>query len=160
MKRWNPSQHSIVGSKPDKAFFGNYPTLSQLRREFGTKAATSWLLPQLYDLSEFCGVREKLQGRPLEECAQIIETQYHWLKVTEIMLFLYRFKGGHYGHFYGTVDPLVIMTALRTFISERGEAYARREQEERERREASQPKPITWEDHCRLHGITNKPRGF
>lgn len=147
---------SKFGANAPEAYFGSYPTLSQLKKRFGDNAPATWLLPQLYDLSEFCGVKEKLQGRPLEQCAQIIATEYHWLKVSEIMLFLYKFKAGNYGHFYGAVDPLVITSALRQFVSERGEAYAKREQEEREKKQAQQPRGITWEEYCKRHNI-NRP---
>lgn len=157
LTKWNCDLQSRCGANITQSYFGNYPTLSQLNRIYGDNAAITWLLPQLYNLSEYCGVRDKLQGRPLEECANIIAIEYHWLKVSEIMLFLYWFKAGRYGHMYGVVDPLVITTALRQFVSERGDAYAKREQEEREKREAAQPKGITWEEYCAKHGIKNKP---
>lgn len=39
------------------------------------------------------------------------------------MLFFNYFKQGKYGHFYGSVDPLVVMTALQDFIRERNDVY-------------------------------------
>lgn len=35
------------------------------------------------------------------------------------MLFLWWFKSGKYGRFYGSVDPLVISSALRDFLQDR-----------------------------------------
>lgn len=90
--------------------------------------AVMWLLPQLYDLSEYCGVKNKLQGKPLEGCAHVIATEFYYLKVSELMLFFHRFKSGRYGKFYGTVDPLVITSALREFDAERGEAIYKHDQ--------------------------------
>lgn len=41
------------------------------------------------------------------------------MKVTELLIFFYRFKTGRYGHFYGSVDPMVVMEALGIFLKER-----------------------------------------
>ena len=153
LRKWNCDLQSRFAENVEKSHFGRYPTLSQLNKIFGDDAAITWLMPQLYNLSEYCGVRDKLQGRPLQECARVIATTYSWLKVSEVMLFLHRFKSGRYGRFYGSVDPLIITTSLRTFLDERTEAYTKREQQEREQREASAPKGITWEEYCRRHGI-------
>ena len=35
------------------------------------------------------------------------------------MLFIFRFKAGDYGKFYGSVDPLTITTSLNRFIIDR-----------------------------------------
>ena len=90
-----------------------------------------WLVPQLYNLSEYCGCREKLQGTPLEECASVIAMEFYYLTVTELMLFFHWFKTGRYGRFYGSVDPLVITTSIREFIRERNTEIDRHEREER-----------------------------
>lgn len=86
------------------------------------ETSVAWLIPQLMDLSEFCGCKEKLQGEPMEECAWLIAQNYFYLKISELMLFFNLFKQGRYGHFYGSVDPLVIMTALQDFLRYRGDA--------------------------------------
>lgn len=154
LMKWTSDVQPRCAANVEKCHFGNYPTLSQLNALYGDNAATSWLMPQLYNLSEYCGVRDKLQGRPLEECARIITIDFSWLKVSEMMLFLHRFKSGRYGRFYGVVDPLIITTSLRTFVDERNEAYMKHEQQEREKREAEHRKNvITPEEYCRRHGI-------
>ena len=61
--------------------------------------------------------------------------EYHWLKITEVLLFFHRFKMGRYGRFYGSVDPMVVTCALRQFIDERNEILAQYEQQEREKRQ-------------------------
>lgn len=48
-----------------------------------------------------------------------------------------RFKAGHYGHFYGTVDPLVITEALQVFLEYRADRLARIERD-RQNREAKE----------------------
>lgn len=119
----------------DECWFGEYPTLARLDKEYGNNSAAFWLVPELNNLSNFCGCKEKLTGAPLKESAVIISQQYYYLKISELMLFFYRFKSGRYGRFYGAVDPLVIMQALREFTRERNVAYDRHEDKERQRRE-------------------------
>ncbi len=87
----------------------------------------------------------------MQQCATVIATTYHYLTVSELMLFFFRFKAARYGRFYGSVDPLVITSALRDFVRERNDAYFKHEQEERERKEREAKKnhkPITWDEYC------------
>lgn len=110
-----------------------------------------WIIPQLYDLSEYCGCKEKLHGKPLEECAYVIATEFCYLKVSELMLFFHRFKSGIYGRFYGSVDPLVITTSLHEFLIDRNHAYNKREQDDMERKEMDGRKnAISWNDYKKL----------
>ena len=119
---FNPDLQMKVCKDTELCLFGDAPVLSELNMAYGEMTATMWLVPQLYDLSEYCGAKEKLQGKPLEECASVIATDFYYLKVSELMLFFHRFKSGRYGRFYGSVDPLVITRALRDFIAERNNA--------------------------------------
>lgn len=145
---FNPDMQRIVANDSALCYFGDIPTLSQINEAYGRHTAVMWLVPQLYDLSEYCGCREKLQGKPLEQCADIIASEYHYLKVTELMLFFHRFKVGKYGRFYGSVDPLVITTALRDFITERAIAYETHEnQQNQARMEEYKAKAISYEEY-------------
>lgn len=149
-----------VGHDERRCFLAKSPTLGRLARDYGDEAPVMWMIPQLTNLSEFCGCKEKLQGVPLEECATIIARTFGWLKVSEIMLFLYRFKAGRYGRFYGNVDPLVITTALRRFLDERDTFLAREEGEQEFRRQQEACRgAITWEEYCRRRGkaVTRSP---
>ena len=161
LTKYNPSFQMQICSNAQVCFFGDYPTLAALRQSYGENAPKMWLIPQLVNLSEYCGVKDKLEGTPLEETAFVIATEYYYLKVSEMMLFFYRFKTGRYGRFYGNVDPLVIATALREFVKERNAEYDRKEKEERERQaEISSKNAITWEEYCRLNDIKDKDRPF
>lgn len=131
--------------------FGDYPTLADLRNDYGDNTAKIWLIPQLYNLSEFCGVKDKLEGTPLEETAFVIATEYYYLKISELMLFFHRFKSGKYGRFYGSVDPLIITTALRDFIRERNVEIDRYEQCQKQAiYDAEKSLAITREEYERM----------
>ena len=106
VKKFNPSYQREICEKKDECFFGNYPTLAELKAAYGTNAPMIWLVPQLYHLSEYCGCKDKLTEKQLEECAYIIASEYYYLKVSELMLWLHRFKAGKYGRFFNRYSAL------------------------------------------------------
>ena len=135
--QYNPSYQDKICKNPEHCFFAEYPTLGKVRAVLGDYAPEMWLVPQLLDLSEFCGCKDKLTTRQMEQLAGIMAGEFYWLKISELMLFFYKFKAGCYGKFYGAVDPMTIMCTLREFVrDERNAAYARREDGERKRRDA------------------------
>jgi len=155
---FNPDLQMKVCKDAELCYFGDAPVLSELNMTYGEMTATMWLVPQLYNLSEYCGAREKLQGKPLEECASVIATDFCYLKVSELMLFFHRFKSGRYGRFYGSIDPLIITTSLREFCKERCYAYDERERQLRdEQRERDRKNAITYEEYVKMHG---EPKNF
>lgn len=144
--------------KVKDCFFGEYPTLAELNSMFDNRFSSAWLMAQLYDLSEYCGCKEKLSGVPLKQCAGIIASDYYYLKVTELMLFFRRFKSGAFERFYGVIDPLVITISLRSFVKDRAAAYRKKEQEkEAEERREWQKNAVTWEEYCRKYKPTLTP---
>ena len=150
LQNFNPDYQKAICSSSDECFFGDYPTLIDVRIAYGENVPIAWLVPQLYNLSEYCGCRDKLEGKPLEECAFVIASEYSYLKVSELMLFFVRFKSGRYGKFYGSVDPLVITTSVRDFINERTFAYEQHDREVRSQREKEErKKAITYEEYLR-----------
>lgn len=154
LTNYNPDYQLKICNDLDGCFFGNHPTLAELKNIYGNNTPVMWLMPQLYDLSEYCGCKDKLQGKPLEQCAGVIATEFYYLKTTELMLFFYRFKSGRYGHFYGSVDPLKITTSLRTFIEERACEIERKEQQIREERERESRKTVmSYQEYLELNKI-------
>ncbi|MBR1448338.1 MAG: hypothetical protein IJ588_06300 [Prevotella sp.] len=113
---------------------GDYPTLTDINAVYGDGFASDWLLPQIQNLASYTGAKNLTLKQEIE-LARVIATEYHHLKITEILLFFYRFKSGHYGRFYGSVDPIAITCALRDFIQERNAIIAAYDQEKRERNE-------------------------
>lgn len=87
MKEYNPNRQTIIASEPEKCFFGNSPTLAILNNVYGNNAAAAWLVPELYEISIFCGLKELPDQGQLIKTAKIISYHYHWLKVDELQLF-------------------------------------------------------------------------
>lgn len=150
LKHFNPSMQRSICDDVADCLFGDYPVLAQLK-EYGKNTPAMWLLPQLYNLSEYCGCKEKLTGESLEECAFLIASEYYYMKVSEMMLFFHRFKLGRYGRFYGSVDPMVIMEALMEFARERRQAYEQKENKEKqERMEESRGQGVSYEQYLAI----------
>lgn len=153
-----PAQQSALYSNKDDCYFGDYPTLGELNRTYTPQTAQAWLIPQLTDLSEYCGARDKFTENQLKQCSGIIASDYYYLKVSELMLFFSRFKRCCYGRFYGTVDPLVVTEALKEFCRERNVAYCEREKEAALRQmEESRKNSCTWEEFLKRKGEGMRP---
>ena len=115
----NPDMQSVVAKNVELCYYGGYPTLVELSQAYGEYTPDAWLTAHLFNLSEFCGCKEKLTVDQIAQTARIITVEYYYLNIAELMLFFFRFKLGRYGKFYGSVDPIVITSALRDFIRER-----------------------------------------
>lgn len=120
--RFNPSRQVEFCEKYlDGCFSGNAPTLRGLAAMYSPAFATSWIEIQIKDLMEYAGVKEKLSISQIENLADVIRVEFFYLKFTELMVFFHWFKAGRYGRFYGAVDGLVIIEALREFMADRHE---------------------------------------
>lgn len=150
LQKYNPAYQLKICSNTDECLFGDYPTLGRLSF-YGKSFGGTWLMAQLTELSEYCGCKEKMSANVIEQCAEIIVMSYGYLKVSEIMLFLFRFKHGDYGKFYGAIDPMVITCALRNFIYDRNLLIDKKEQQEREKRDAESYKNcISYAEYLRI----------
>lgn len=86
----------------------------------------------------------------IRELAIIINHNYYWLKVDELLLFFFHFKSKKYKCFYSYFDPMVILDSLNIFLAERSRAYERREHEEREKQaELDRRNAISYEEYLR-----------
>jgi hypothetical protein len=130
---FNPDLQPVVADNLDRAMFGSAPMLCTIDAAYGDGSATQWLIPQLHNLCVTVGVKTKLDDVQLRQLAQMIRKEFGYLKATEVMLFVWRFKAGHYGELYGAVDPVRIMRALRgRFCEERARRIELHEREQHE----------------------------
>lgn len=143
-----------ITNDPNECYFGGAPTLWNANLLYGNGASEEWLIYQLTDLSEFTGVSKKISAPQITQMAQLIVGDYGYLKMTEVMLFLRRFKTGRYGSFYGNVDPIVIISALGRFVvEERNSMLAAHELEEEKKRieaSAKDKRNISYEEYLRM----------
>lgn len=147
MMRVNPDTQVAFAENQRAAIMGDYPTLNDINAAYGKGFSTEWLIPQIDNLSAHTGAKNLTMEQQFG-LARIIATEYRHLKVTEILLFFYRFKTGRYGRFYGTVDPMVVTCALREFLQERNTMIEQFEQEDRQKAEdESRKTAITYEEY-------------
>lgn len=131
---FNPDLQQVVADNEQRAILGTAPMLCVLDAAYGDGSAVTWLIPQLHNLCAAVGVKTKLDDNQLMQLATMIRTEFGYLKATEVMLFLYRLKGGHYGEFYGSVDIQRVMRALRgKFYDERTKVIEAYEEELKDR---------------------------
>ena len=133
LKKVNPDTMYAFGRKAEAAITGNYPTLNDIEQTYGKGFATEWLIPLIDTLSLSTSANNPKEYQQLH-LAKTISTEYRHLKVTEILLFFYRFRAGYYGRFYRDVDPMVVVCALRDFLQERAvilSNHSRTQQEEK-----------------------------
>ena len=153
MLTFNPSVQKLAGRRPERAFFGEAPSLAIMRQTYGDGFPGTWLLPQILDLVAFSNSKGTLSGEQAEFLAEAIANEYYYLKASELMLFFYRFKCGTYGKFYGNVDPMMIMQGLKQFMKERAVEIERHENEKMSKeRDETAKNAITPREYCRNHG--------
>ena len=155
MLTFNPDLQLACARNEERAYFGTAPTLVVMNQAYHETAAEQWLIPQLVDLCAYCGVKEKLNERQLKQLACTIVTGYGELKATEVMLFFHKFKTGNYGQFYGSVDPLIIMQAMKRFMKERDRMIEQKESEEywRKQEEWKREKRYSPQEFCKKNGL-------
>ena len=97
-----------------------------------------------------------MTDKQVKELAAMIVANFYYLKITEIMLFCFRFKSGRYGTFYGSVSPMTIMIALNQFIRERNETLFRLESEERKKKLENEHRyAVSYEEYLKLKEKNN-----
>lgn len=123
-----------------------------LSNAYGSTSHIQWLIAQLATFQEGINTPNKMTPQQLSMLAQTMATDFFFLKLSEVMLFLARLAGGSYDvDFHGYVSPDVIIDALKNrFMPYRAsvlEDMYKRDLEEKEREEAEKGS-MTWEEFC------------
>ena len=129
-----PTKQVYLCADKELCYFGKAPTLLDIGNKYGKKLPLIWLVGQITDLVSFSNCKNIINDAQVKELARMISNEYGYFKLTELMLFFYMFKKGHYGEFYGTVSPISIMKALKSFKSERVIEYEEHHNQEEERK--------------------------
>ena len=154
--RFAPDKQATVCYSSEECFKSNSFTLSQIDTMYGNLSSNIFLIPQLTDIAIFSNCRDVMTDKQVKELAAMIVANFYYLKITEIMLFCFRFKSGRYGTFYGSVSPMTIMIALNQFIRERNETLFRLESEERKKKLENEHRyAVTYEEYLKLKEKNN-----
>lgn len=156
---FNPSQQVLFARHKEKCLMGQCPTLVDIRRIWGNQCSETWIEIQLRDLAEYSGAREKPNILQLEEAARMICEEFYYLKLSELMLFFARYKTGHYGKFYGSVDLMAITEALQEFklwrFDEINRIEERQATEKRMNTPMHDPESLTYDEWQELKWLFN-----
>lgn len=128
MLTFNKDIQPKTAQYPDRAYLGKAPSLNTVSKTYNPEVLNIWIVAQLEDVNNFTNIRHKMTLEQMEQTATLIATEYAYLKVTEVHLFLHRFKAGRYGTFYGCIDPLQITYALAQFAEQRRSEIVKIEQ--------------------------------
>ena len=113
----NPSTQVLFANDERQSIMGEYSTLAMLDMAFGPAAASAWVTTLLCNLNTFIGAKN-MDDAQTKDLAILISHEYSNMKYSELQMFFFRFKCGDYGMFYGKVDPMVIICALKKFKEE------------------------------------------
>ena len=125
-KTFAPQYQAVVARDPDRCMTDpQVPTLAVAANAYGHSGIIGWLVGQMESLNRMTGVRDKAQTDELQSVAEAVLAAYPHLRMTDIMLFMSRFKAGVYGRFYGTVDALVVTDGLAKYCADRSKSIIR-----------------------------------
>ena len=128
---FNPGEQARFSTFEKQCYRGIAPTLSEVTAVYGYKTTKAWMMAQLFNLSEFTNKRNILSNDLIEELSELIINRYHYLKLTEMMLFFFRLKNSDYEEFFGEVSTMMITRSLKTFLRDRNIAHEKYDNEDR-----------------------------
>lgn len=73
----------------------------------------------LIGVSDFVGVKIKMEDLQMDELCDQIAMEYGDLNVLEFICFCSRLRSGKYETFYGSIDPMQITKSLASFYEDR-----------------------------------------
>lgn len=144
LKLFAPKYQGKYTLDEHRCYFGVAPRLSHLQFAYGNSAPIEWLSYQIIDLNRYSNCK-MMTDYQVQSLAHGIYKTYYYFNLTEVMLFFNKVKSAEYGQlFFGAVDPIPLMGALKKFAEERAEIVRKQEEEdaraEREReRETNRP---------------------
>lgn len=160
LSAYNPDRQALFARHPDRVFLGTAPPLARIANAYGAAVAESFVEIQIQNLSEYAGCTRKLSSQQIEEAAQLIITEWGYITSAEICYFFWLFKSGEFGEFYGAVDRMKIMRAMRQFLKIRSAEIDRLRRRQakaiaRQEYERSKRCALTFEEYQELHWLFN-----
>lgn len=100
------------------------PALATIVKDNGKQVAKSLVIIALVDLIEFYNVSNTFTDTQINSTADLILTEFYWLKPEDFKLCFNNAKLGKYGQLYNRLDGAVIFEWLNTYQNERAEFFA------------------------------------
>lgn len=111
---YKPDRQEVCAMDLRRTLSRNAPTLYVVQEAYGRDNVLGWVSGQLATIAMFTGVHQGdvVMTHQLLAMAKVIVSNFPAMRVTDMMLFIARFKAGYYGRFYGTFDPMVLTEAI------------------------------------------------
>lgn len=151
LEMYSPDRQCEICTTPLKAVACSSPTLKSINERYGMATARLVVIPHITDFLSFAASKSTIEETAIISIANIIVANYGFMKVSEIMLFFFRFKSGLLGNTYGAITPMDITCKLNSFRTYLGDLrnMERMQEEARQRdRRASECSPL---NHQNLH---------
>jgi len=132
---YHPDNAVKFSHYPTRCITGEAPTLIDVNLAYHSTASIIWLIAQLTSLQEQLNVPNKMTVYQIDACAQNITERFGYLKLSELMLFFARLKGGMYNvDWHGYITPDKVVNALREhFIPYRNDLLHKIEKDRRDK---------------------------
>ena len=96
-KAYSPSLQGLLLADMEKAYSEKSPTLADIGRMYHPDVPVLWVKTQLTALDLVTQTKEGADADALQEFSELFVRQYPYIKLTEFLLFVARFKLGRYG---------------------------------------------------------------
>lgn len=117
---FSPNIQGLLMENVNKSYSDKSPTIGDLSELYGYDAAILWLKTQILSLDFVSSTKQDADDNAVIEFCKLFVRRYKYIRLTEFILFIGRFKVGQYGRFYGYFDALTIGDAFRNkFLRER-----------------------------------------
>lgn len=149
LKRFNP-QAQLKAAEYELRMFetGRFPRLSDVDAVHGREITIDWLIIQIDDALNSSGVTMmRARTEQITDVANTIYMKYHYLMLTELLLFFFKFKNGDFGDFKGVFNQQSFMKTFVEFKKYRAIMQRKFEQTQREKTQSGGDKTMSWEEY-------------
>lgn len=94
-------------------------SLSEIKANNGDVVCKAVLVELICNCAAFFSVGKGMNNDQVKDTAELIMSEFYFLKLADFNLFFKRIKSGHYGQTFDRIDGNVIMVHLRTYCEER-----------------------------------------
>lgn len=108
----------MVKSMTDARTF-DCTTIGQIRKNEGEKPAVEYVSKWIIDLNNFINVSRRMNGYQIVQTAEMILSDYYFLKLSDIYFFFSEMKKGRYCKFYDSIDGSMIMAWMERYVNDR-----------------------------------------
>lgn len=113
------------------AVTNKFDSLAKIKLTYGEKLPLSIIKVWLINLNDFLNISRKMNEIQIEETADMIFTDFSYLKTSDLALIFKRIKSGFYGQFYESIDGMKIIDIFYKYGQERIDHFINNSERER-----------------------------